>query len=325
MVISTTSLTDFAVKVSLTVRKPQLSTIDKKATRAAEDTLGAHGAGRYRKDLYPKELVSPIIAAEVAARQFISRSTLDGVLPVADPEFFENFLREMSRYETAFNQAVTVFLNNYSSALAEAQHRQGGMFDPTIYPDVSELRNRFAWELSIEPVPAHSHYSTILSTLSDALRSEIERQIRRQNQTQTRLVVEAAKEKLESSLKDFAEAMARPTRRVVNKRTGAVEERQPIIREAVLENLSEALRLVGQVADLLPPDYKAVLGEASALPTKYRIDEIRADSAVREILLGEANGLLVKLGKEAVKALEVKGGETEETAAIAEIDELFDV
>ena len=69
------SIKDHALLVSLTVSKPQMTAKDGKATRDAEDANNASGAGHYRKDLYPKSLVAPIIAMEAAARAYIASQT----------------------------------------------------------------------------------------------------------------------------------------------------------------------------------------------------------------------------------------------------------
>ena len=74
MTIST--LKDNALLVSLTVRKPQLTKKDYKATADAEIANNAHGAGKYVKDLYPKHLIDPITQVESEARAYMYSRTL---------------------------------------------------------------------------------------------------------------------------------------------------------------------------------------------------------------------------------------------------------
>ena len=47
------SIANNALLVSLTVSKPQMTAKDVKGTSAAEAANNAHGAGQFRKDLYP--------------------------------------------------------------------------------------------------------------------------------------------------------------------------------------------------------------------------------------------------------------------------------
>ncbi len=47
------SIKNHALLVSLSVSKPQMTKKDDKATRDAESANNAHGAGQFRKDLYP--------------------------------------------------------------------------------------------------------------------------------------------------------------------------------------------------------------------------------------------------------------------------------
>ena len=69
------SIKNHALLVSLSVSKPQMTKKDDKATRDAESANNAHGAGQFRKDLYPKSLVQPILTVESSARAYIESVT----------------------------------------------------------------------------------------------------------------------------------------------------------------------------------------------------------------------------------------------------------
>ena len=143
------SIKQNALLVSLTVNKPQMTQKDDKATRDAERANNAHGAGQFRKDLYPKHLVQPILTVESSARAYIERTTYmwsrgEYLLPTAK---FMEFTERIGKFQLEFDQCVTAFLNNWSNVLTQAQATQGALFDPNAYPDMSDLKAQFRFRI----------------------------------------------------------------------------------------------------------------------------------------------------------------------------------
>ena len=148
------SIKDHALLVSLTVNKPQMTQKDIKATSDAEAMNNAQGAGQYRKDLYPKALIQPILTVESSARAYMETTTYmwsrgEYLLPTAR---FMAFADRMAKYELEFNQSVTAFLNNWANVMDRAKDAQGKLFDPNAYPDLSDLRNDFRFRIVYRPV-----------------------------------------------------------------------------------------------------------------------------------------------------------------------------
>lgn len=289
--MATTSLKDFGLRVSLTVTKPQLTAKDDKATGDAEAANDAHGAGQYRKDLYPKHLVAPITEVESTARALIKRRTIDAVLPSA--KIFD-FMTEMSPFQIAFNQAVTVFMQNYSQILVQAQAQQGGMFDPTLYPDTASLRARFSWNLQLEPINDNSAFAHILAPMEAAQRAQIEALITQQVSRQHSSVTTDAVNKLREVVSRVAVTMAKQDRTVVNKKTGGIEVKAPIFRDTLLENITELTTFLGDYLDVLPPEVKPLVEGASAL-TNNKLSDLRDDPAQRKTVQKQAASLLSEI------------------------------
>lgn len=123
------SIKDNALIVSLTVRKPQLSAKDEKATHDAEAANNAAGAGKYTKDLYPKALIAPIVAVESAARAYIERNTYpwgrgrgSDLLPMTK---FMDFATRLGEFEPYFagRHSVPEQLEQRDAGGAEAPRR----------------------------------------------------------------------------------------------------------------------------------------------------------------------------------------------------------
>jgi len=144
------SLKDKCMLVSLSIGKPQMTAKDKQATtEVAVDKHATEDVVAVTKKLYPKHMLKPILHAETAARSYLKSVTEPrgpglGVLP---SKLFMEFHPKMGEFRVGFFQAVTVFLNNYSSVLAIAQSQQGSMFEHNTYPDVSQLRSEFSFDV----------------------------------------------------------------------------------------------------------------------------------------------------------------------------------
>jgi hypothetical protein len=175
------SFKERAVLVSLTVSKPRLTKKDNKATVDAELANNARGAGRYVKDLYPKHLIDPIIQVENDARAYMYGLTLpwnkgQHLLPCVR---FMEFAERMGKFELAFGQAVTAFLNNYSNVLTQAQETQGSLFNAEEYPDLSELRAQFSLNVRYFPVADAGDFRVqVAEDVLARLKSDAEAQIR---------------------------------------------------------------------------------------------------------------------------------------------------
>lgn len=251
------SIKNHALLVSLSVNKPQMTQKDDKATRDAEVANNAHGAGQFRKDLYPKHLVQPILTVESAARAYIERTTYmwsrgEYLLPTAR---FMEFTERMGKFQLEFDQCVTAFLNNWSNVLQQAQSQQGALFDPNAYPDLSDLKSDFRFRVHYRPVTdAHDFRVSLQEDELSTLRSEVEQATRESMEA----VLKEPLQRLREVVSKLNEVTGKTDRVVVNKKTGATEVRPPIFRDSVCENIAEEITLLHAFADILPDSVLSV-------------------------------------------------------------------
>jgi hypothetical protein len=272
------SLRDNALLVSLSVSKPKMSVKDYKATRDAEEANNAEDAGEYRKDLYPKQLIQPILTVESSARAYMDRMTYmwdrgRALLPTA---IFVEFADRMSKYELEFSQAVTAFLNNWNNVMQRAKAKQGDMFDPALYPDIDQMRSEFRLRVVYTPVPETNDIRVKLSDdAMQILRTQVEREI-------SDSMNGALREPLERLRKTVAKLneVTGKTDRVVEDKRGALSVKPPIFRDSVVENIHEEIRMLMMLADALPAQTVAF---AENLATKLPAPQVlRDDPAQRE-------------------------------------------
>ena len=285
------AIKDFGLRVSLTVTKPQLTAKDDKATNDAEAANDAHNAGQYRKDLYPKHLISPINEVEAAARRYIAFNTLDSVLPTAQ---FMAFTDAMNAFEIQFNQAITVFMQNYSTIMVQAQTQQGGLFDPTLYPDTASLRHRFTWEVKYYPIADTSAFAHLIAPMEEAAQRMLTRAITKQVQAEAEAITTHTATRLRKVVNDLAAALARPDRTCINKKTGGVDVRPPIFKEALTDNITELTTVLEGFVDDLPPEVGALIHKASEL-TERHVTALRDDPDLRKATKDKATALLAEI------------------------------
>jgi hypothetical protein len=285
------ALTQFALRVALTVTKPQLSAKDDKATNDAEAANKAHGAGQYRKDLYPKHLIAPISQVESSARAFIARNTITSILPTAK---FMEFADELAKFEVAFRQSVTVFLNNYADILTAAKSSQGDMFDPSLYPDMSELRSRFSWVVNYYPVADTSAFAKLLAPMEQAAAAQLTAAISSQVQAEQENLVTDAVARLKDVVAHLAVVTSRPDRTTISKVHGGIEVKPPIFRQSVVDNITEITGLLSAYADALPPDVTALMEKANTLAANSAAT-LRDDTDAREETRKASTALLLEL------------------------------
>lgn len=273
------SIKNNALLVSITVNKPQMTKKDEKATRDAEDANNAHGAGQFRKDLYPKALVQPILQVESSARAYIESTTYpwtrgENLLPTTR---FMEFTERIGKFELEFDQCVTAFLNNWSNVMQQAQERQGGLFDPTVYPDLSDLKSDFRFRVHYRPVTDMGDFRVSMQEDElDALRTQVEEATKEAMTNMMR----APLERLREAVQRLHEVSGKGEREVINKRTGATEVRPPIFRDSVVDNLMEEIKLLHDFADVLPADVLAVAKNVA--DTTPHPQSLRDDPVVRK-------------------------------------------
>ena len=260
--MTTSHIHQFGLKITLHVTKPQLTAKDDKATNDAETANNASNAGQYRKDLYPKHLIAPILEVESAARAFIAKNTIEAVLPASKILWFAD---QMNPHKTRYAQAVTVFMQNIANVITEAQKSQGDMFDQSLYPDTAALRARFTWDIRYDTVSDNGKFSAIMGVMDDASKAHLTNAIHKQVEDEQLAITREALERMHKVIGRLAVSAARPDRAVVNKSSGGIDVRPPIFKASIVENIKEMADLLEGYAAALPPDVLALRDKALAL------------------------------------------------------------
>lgn len=151
-------LSNNSILVRFAVSQWTARKFDKKATAEVEQNHNANGeVGRFNKQLAAKKYLSELSSNISAARSFHYAQTLpwldaDGIriLPTAN---FEKYQEGMSAFHAKHEAALDKFVQNYPDVIDEARYRLNGLFDPSEFPSLQDIRGKFGWAVTFSPVP----------------------------------------------------------------------------------------------------------------------------------------------------------------------------
>lgn len=131
---------------------------DKGASKEVADNHGtASSVGRYHKDLLPSCAEhEAILKIRNGWRVWHMENTLpwnDNGTRVIRSSSFLDYSQGFRGWKATFDEAVEDFIAAYPAAVAQAELRLNSLFHKEDYPDVTEVRRRFASRMQVFPMP----------------------------------------------------------------------------------------------------------------------------------------------------------------------------
>lgn len=161
---------------------------DKNSEQELKESKGARSnkATSVHKHLLPEApALEAIKTLRGEARTWFNRVTLpwddNGGRLVTTAQYFET-MADMARYEQRFEQLVSVFLNTYATEISKQAFELGALFNRDDYPTVDELRSKFRFAFTINPVPMAQDFridigQEALKELQERMNQDTERRI----------------------------------------------------------------------------------------------------------------------------------------------------
>lgn len=174
---------DSAMIVKLKISQWGARVKDKEATDYT--TVGfkaTESAGTFTKALIDKTGLEQIRTAVKNIRDFHYKNTMpwgDRGERLLTSKSFIDYKLKMSGFEQDFESAIIDFVARYSDLIDQAEQTLGEMFNRNEYPDISQIREKFAYELKIEPVPDSNDFRV---TLQESEVEQIKNSIEKKNQ-----------------------------------------------------------------------------------------------------------------------------------------------
>lgn len=176
--ISEPTLSSRAMLSSLSISQWSASKHDR---QASEEIAAHHGAqpdvGRYNKILIPRETLAEVrMIADEARREhyFMTLPWDDNGYRVLPAAVYMEHTEKLRDYSRQFLAAVEVFAAQFDKLVLESRARLGGLFRPEDYPSLKEIRDKFAFETKVMPLPDANDFRV---SLGDEEKDRIKRQI----------------------------------------------------------------------------------------------------------------------------------------------------
>ena len=171
------TLQNKSMLVELTISKWTATRHDKHVSAEVEQKHSATDAGRYNKRLIDKAHLAEIDTLAGQVRLYHYSRTLpwsdkgQRLLPSA---LFMEYRQEIALFKTRFEAAVGAFLALYPQLVGEARRRLNTLFQADDYPDVADLRQKFAIDTEFMPVPDAADFRVeVAQETQDELREQI--------------------------------------------------------------------------------------------------------------------------------------------------------
>lgn len=144
-----------AILATLNISQWTARKYDKKASLQVELANNAKDAGRFNKILVAKESLEEISKVATASRSYHYMMTLawdDNGPRLLPASLFTQYTTAIGEFKRNFRSAVDRFVRDYPALKTDARTRLGSMYEPTDYPPVEDIRERFAIEVSMDPI-----------------------------------------------------------------------------------------------------------------------------------------------------------------------------
>lgn len=280
-----TNLSNRAMLASLHVRQWTARKLDKRVTAEVNAAHGAAAdAGRYNKSLVSRDALAEIQQIANAARgthYFHTAPWLDDGSRILSAQGHAEYASKMADHRRDFESAVAAFVAGYPDYVNAARARLNGMFRAEDYPTPDMIRDRFAFDIVLSPVPDSADFRVeIGESAVAAIRADIEKR---------------AAEALQGAMRDawqrIADALARMVERLnAYEPGGDGAKAQGVFRDSLVENVRElvavlpSLNLTGdsKLADVTAKLQAELCGhDAAELRDSEPLRKSTADAAAR--------------------------------------------
>lgn len=133
----------------------------KRNTQVSEEVAQSKGAdraaGTYFEDLFcGSDKLAAVLKLRGVIRNWVNQNTApwgdDGIRLLPTSRFFD-FRQDFGKYESEFNTAVQVFLDDYDNQVALQSFKRGSLFNKNEYPSRQEIESKFGIRAVFAPIP----------------------------------------------------------------------------------------------------------------------------------------------------------------------------
>ena len=270
-----------AMIVRLSISRWTARKYDRSVTREVAKNYGtSEESGRFNKKLIAKEALQSIERAANRARTFHYEQTLPWddfggrILPSKN---FMEYSKGIRGFRLEFENSVRDFLKGYPDYREEAKKRLSKMFNPLDYPGASEIKRKFGFGTSIEPVP---HSNDFRVSLSKSEQSRIEKELN---------------SSIELRLKSANDDLFRRLAEVVKRFIDSLSDPETVFRSSLVDNAEKLVELLPRLNVTDDKDIEKLRKDVSRKLAVHSPEDLREDKVLRGQAVKDAKAILSRL------------------------------
>ena len=271
------NITEKAMLASLHISCWNARKHDVRVSKEVDNQYSSQNAGRFNKLLASKESLKAIQTAISSARTFHQEQTLpwgergERLLPSKN---YSHYSGQMRLIKQAFDEAVGDFINNYSNVIMEARKVLGGLFQPEDYPSANEIRNKFAFESCISPVPVSDDFRVNLGQEEvDAIKADLQK-------------------RLEVSHTAATQDLWKRLYEVVSHLVERLSDPEAVFRDSLVGNIVKLTELLPRLNLNDDPGLEQMRRQIEATLCDYSPEQLRQDKTIRKEAVDSAKSVL---------------------------------
>jgi len=272
-----TQITEKAMLVRLHIKQWSARKNDKKVTHKVEQTYNAQNAGRFNKRLVAEEAIKKVAKTANESRKFHYDNTLpwgdDGTRILLAKNYLP-YTSKMQELKSGFEVTVNEFIANYGALVEDARERLKGMFDPGDYPDESRIQKKYAFEVSIDPLPSEADFRV---TLQGEEVDRIKEQIKTRNESAYQEAMADVWQRLYRNVKHMADRL---------------QEADGVFRNTLVNNLCDLCALLPRLNLSDSQELEEMRRTVEKKLCRYEPQELREDQQKRSRVATDATAIL---------------------------------
>lgn len=276
-----TNLNDKAMLIRLSISQWTARKFDKTVSENVAAQYNADkSAGRYNKVLVAESAIKAIQKTANEARTYHYENTLawsdddSRLLPAANYLKYSEKMREL---KNNFEVEVDKFIDAYPTLVDDARARLNGMFNAADYPFQSEIKGKYRFGVSINPLLVSDDFRVTLSNDEiNSIRADIEAR---------------TKEAQANALSDLWNRLYS----AVSHMAGRLADTEAIFRDSLIENIVDLCELLPRLNVLDDKNLDAMKNAVESKLCGYKLKDLREDKEIRKSAVTDANDILAAM------------------------------
>lgn len=253
---------------------------DRQVSNEIADQKGAdHDAGRYNKQLFPRDAVRELQRIKTEAKDYHNRVTLawEKNLRILPADLYMEYMNAMQEFRIKYEAAAADLERNYPQLMHDAKIRLNGLFDERDYPHQYDVSRRYKIETLVWPMPNSDDFRV---SLSDAETRRIKKQMEEQ-----------LKEQLQESINDLWQRVYD----IIERMRNAFADPDKRITEAMFRDLNEIVGLLPTLNVTGDPELDKLAKQLKGSLCKTSPDVVRNNPTVRKESAETADDILAAM------------------------------